>query len=111
MGKKVPPVEINRELVTVYGANVMTVQYVRKWRRELDSGPVNVMNEQRSGLSSTSADLVQDIDVAVQADRCVSIAQLEIRFNLSRGAIWDIVHERLGYRKVCSRTWQIDTSL
>jgi hypothetical protein len=62
-----------------------------------------VMDEQRSGRPSTSADLVQDIDAVVQANRCVSIAQLEIRFNLSRGTIWDIVRERLGYRKVCSR--------
>jgi hypothetical protein len=60
------------------------------------------MNEQRSGRPSTSADLVQDIDAAVQADRRVNIAQLEIRFNLSRGTIWNIVRERLGYRKVCS---------
>jgi hypothetical protein len=36
--KKVLPVEIHRELVTVYGANVMTVQHVRKWCREFDSG-------------------------------------------------------------------------
>jgi hypothetical protein len=76
MGKKVPPVEINRELVTVYGANVMTVQHVRKWRRDLDSGRLKVMDEQRSGRPSTSADLVQDIDAAVQADRRVSVAQL-----------------------------------
>jgi transposase len=39
----------------------MTV-YVRKWCREFDSGQVNVMDEQRSGRPSTSADLVQDID-------------------------------------------------
>jgi hypothetical protein len=103
MGKKVPPVEIHRELLTVCGANVMTVQRVCKWCREFDSDRVNVMDEQRSGRLSTSADLVQDIDAAVQADRRVSIAQLEIRFSLSRGIIWDIVHERLGYRKVCSR--------
>jgi hypothetical protein len=86
----------------VYGAIVMTV-HVRKWCREFDSGRVNVMDEQRSGRPSTSADLVQDIDAAVQADRCVSVAQLEIRFNLSLGTIWGLVHERLGYRKVCSR--------
>jgi hypothetical protein len=36
--KKVPPVEIHREVVTVYGAKVMTVQRVRKWCREFDSG-------------------------------------------------------------------------
>jgi hypothetical protein len=53
----------------------MTV-HVRKWCREFDSGQMNVMDEKRSGRPSTSADLVQDIDAAVQADRRVSIAQL-----------------------------------
>jgi hypothetical protein len=104
LGQKVPPVEIHHELVTVYGANVMTVQHVPKWCREFDSGPVNVMGEQRSGRPSTSADLVQDINAAAQADRRAIIDQLEIRFNLSRGTIWDIVHEGLGYRKVCFRS-------
>jgi hypothetical protein len=68
-GKKIPPVEINRELVTVCGANVMAV-HVLKWCREFDSGQMNVMDEQRSGRPSTSADLVLDIDAAVQADTC-----------------------------------------
>jgi hypothetical protein len=104
MGKNFPPVDIHRDLVTVCGANVMTVHHVRKWYNEFDTGRVNVMDEQRSGQPSTSADLVLDIDAAVQADRRVIIAQLEIRFNLSRGTIWDIVHESLGYRKFCS-TW------
>jgi hypothetical protein len=103
MSKKVSPVEIHHELVTVYGANVITVQHVCKWFREFDSDRVNVMDEQRSGQLTTSDDLVQDIDAAVQADRRVSIAQLEIRFNLPRSTIWNIVYERLGYRKVCSR--------
>jgi hypothetical protein len=101
--KRVSPVEIHHELVTVHAANVMTVQHVLKWCREFDSGQVNVMDGQRSGRPSTFANLVQDIDAAVQADRRVSIAQLEKRFNLSRGTIWNIVHERLSYRKVCSR--------
>jgi hypothetical protein len=68
MSQNVRPVEIHCELVTVYGAIVMTV-HVRKWCREFDNGRVNVMDEQRSGRPSTSADLVQDIDAAVQADR------------------------------------------
>jgi hypothetical protein len=61
----------------------MVVQHVRKWCREFDSGQVNVKDEQRSGQPSMSADPVQDIDVAVQADIRVSTAQLELRFNLS----------------------------
>jgi hypothetical protein len=46
-GKKFSPVEIHRKLVTVYGANVMTVQHLRKWYREFNSGRVNVMDEKR----------------------------------------------------------------
>jgi hypothetical protein len=57
--------------------------HVHKWCREFDSGQVNVKDEQRSGQSSMSADPVQDIDVAVQTDIRLSIAQLELRFNLS----------------------------
>jgi hypothetical protein len=45
--KKVPPVEIHRELVTVYCTNVMTVQHMPKWCREFDSGQMNVMDEKR----------------------------------------------------------------
>ena len=50
-----------------------------------------------------SANPVQDFDAAVQAHRRVSIAQLELRFNLSRDTICDIVHECLSYRKVFFR--------
>jgi hypothetical protein len=78
----------------VYGGNVMAAQYVHKWCMEFDSGQVNVNDEQRSGQRSMSADPVQNIDVAVQADIRVNIAQLDLRFNLSPGIIC---------RKVCSR--------
>jgi hypothetical protein len=64
---------------------------------------LNVKDGQRSDRPSTSADPVQNIDAAVQAARRVNIAHLELKFNLSWGTIWDIVHERLGYKKVCSR--------
>ena len=79
--------------LTMYGGSVMAVQH----------GRLNVKDEQSSGQPSTSADPVQDIEAAVQADRCVSTAQLELRFNLSQGIMWDNVHECLGYRKVSSK--------
>ena len=46
---------------------MMAVQHVHKWCREFGSVQVNVKDEQRSGWPSTSADPVQNIDVAVQA--------------------------------------------
>jgi hypothetical protein len=89
--------------LTVYGGNVMAVQHVYKCWGEFDSGRLNVRDVQRIAQPSMSADPVQDIDAAVQTDRCVSIAQLKLRFNLSQDIMWDIVHECLGYRKLCSR--------
>ena len=83
MGKYSPPVDISCELVKVCGGNVIAAQHVHKWCREFDSGQVNVKDEQRSGQPSMSADSFQDIDVAVQGDICVSIAQLALRFNFS----------------------------
>jgi hypothetical protein len=74
----------------VCGADVITVQHVRKWFTEFHSGPVNVMDEQRSGRPSTTDGLVQDTDDAVQTYRLTSIAQLEMRFNLSRGTVWGL---------------------
>ena len=66
--KKVPPVEIHCDLVTVYVGHVMAVNNVHNWCREFESGQVNVKDEQRSGQPSTSADPVKDFDSAVQTD-------------------------------------------
>jgi hypothetical protein len=64
---------------------------------------VNVMDEQRSGVGRPRLLILFRILMQQCKQTSVSIAQLETRFNLSRGTVWDIVHERLGYRKVCFR--------
>jgi len=69
--KGTAPIEINREIQSVYGSNVMTVQHVRKWCREFSGCRVSVTDEQRSGRPSTSADLVPAIEQTVPAYRRV----------------------------------------
>ena len=70
--KGTAPTEIHREIETVYGCNVMTMQHVRKWCREFIGGRVSVTDEQRSGRPSTSADLVPAVEQIVPANRRVS---------------------------------------
>ena len=101
--KGTAPIENHREIQAVYGSNVMTVQHVRKWSREFSGCRLSVTDEQRSGHPSTSADLVPATEETVHANRQVLFKELEEQFNFSHGTIWDTVHERLGYRKVCSR--------
>ena len=101
--KGTAPIEIHREIQAVYGSNVMTVQHVRRWCREFSGCHMSVTDEQSSGRPSTSADLVPAIEETVRANCRVLLKELEEQFNLSHCTIWDIAHESLGYRKVCSR--------
>ena len=97
------PIEIHREIQTFYGSNVMTMQHVRKWCRKFSGCRASVTDEQRSGRPSTSADLVLAFEETVHANCRVLLKELEEQFNLPLGTMWDIVHERLGNRKVCSK--------
>ncbi|GBM46661.1 Dihydropyrimidine dehydrogenase [NADP(+)] [Araneus ventricosus] len=54
--KKVKPAEIHRQLVEIYGGNVMTDGMVRKWVRQFNDGRTNVHDEARSGRPSVVND-------------------------------------------------------
>ncbi|GBO31810.1 hypothetical protein AVEN_17141-1 [Araneus ventricosus] len=54
--KKVKPAEIHRQLVEIYGENVMTDGMVRKWVRQFNDGRTNVHDGARSGRPSVVND-------------------------------------------------------
>ena len=70
--KGTAPIEINREIRAVYDSNVMKVQHVGKWCREFSGCRLSVTDEQRSGRSSTSADLVPAIDETARSSPSVA---------------------------------------
>jgi hypothetical protein len=64
---------------------------------------VSKADVQRNGHPSTSVDLVPVIEKTVHANSRALLIELEERFKHSHGTIWEIVHELLGDRKLCSR--------
>jgi len=68
----------------------MTVQHMLKWCQEFSGCRMSVTDEQRSGRSSTSADLVPAIEETVRANCRVLLKELEEQFNLSYGSIWTL---------------------
>ena len=78
--KGTAPIEIHREILAVYGSNVMTVQHMRKWCREFRGCRLSVTDEQSSERPSTSADLVPAIEETVRANRRVLLKELEEQF-------------------------------
>lgn len=103
--KGVKAIDIHREICAVYGENIMSEGMVRKWVRSFKVDRSNVHNEERSGRSSViTDDLVGKVDKKIKENRHFTISTLSEQFPLvSRSVVYEIVTERLHYRKLCSR--------
>ncbi|GBL95563.1 hypothetical protein AVEN_54159-1 [Araneus ventricosus] len=103
--KKVKPAEIHRQLVEIYGENVMTDGMVRKCVRQFNDGRTNVHDEARSGRPSVVNDgLVANVNEKISENRRFTIRMLFDEFpQISKTVLHEIVTNRLNYRKLCSR--------
>ncbi|GBL88099.1 hypothetical protein AVEN_133745-1 [Araneus ventricosus] len=103
--KNVKPTEIHRQLVEIYGENVMTDGMVRKWVRQFSDGRTNVHDEARSGRPSVVNDgLVAKVNEKIRENNRFTIRMLCDEFpQISKTVLHEIVTNRLNYRKLCSR--------
>jgi hypothetical protein len=101
----VKPADIHRQICEVYGENAMRDGMVRKWVRQFNEGHENMHDEARSGRPSVVNDnLVCVVDSKVNEDRRFTISSLSLHFpQISRTILYEIVSDRLNYRKLCSR--------
>ncbi|UYV80702.1 hypothetical protein LAZ67_19001447 [Cordylochernes scorpioides] len=96
-------VNIHRNLVSVYGEGCMSIQMIRRWRRQ------NVHDDERSGRPVTATDnaAVAVVRNVVEADRRVTIDEIMIRLppgiENGRSSIGTIMSDVLNFRKVCAR--------
>ncbi|GBN85567.1 hypothetical protein AVEN_80114-1 [Araneus ventricosus] len=93
--------EIHRQLVEIYGENVMTDGMVRKWVRQFDDERTNVHDEARSGRPSVVNDgLVAKVNEKIRENRWFTIRMLCDEFpQISKTVLHENVTNRLNYRK------------
>ncbi|GFY27883.1 histone-lysine N-methyltransferase SETMAR [Trichonephila clavipes] len=98
-------VDIHHQISEVYGENIMSDGMGRKWLRVFKDGRTNIHDEERSGRPSVITDeLIQKVDCKVKENRRFTISSLAEMFPaVSRSVLYEIVSERLNYRKLCSR--------
>ncbi|GBM23173.1 hypothetical protein AVEN_147087-1 [Araneus ventricosus] len=103
--KKVKAAEIPRQLVEIYGENVMTDGMIRKRVRQFNDGRTNVHDEARRGRPSVVNDgLVTKVNEKIRENRRFTIRMLFDEFQqISKTVLHEIVTNRLNYRKLCSR--------
>ncbi|GBN57012.1 hypothetical protein AVEN_16475-1 [Araneus ventricosus] len=102
--KKVKPAEIHRQLVEIYGENVITDGKVRKWVRQFNYGRTNVHDEARTGRPSVVNDgLVAKVNERIRENRRFTIRMLYDEFpQISNTVLHETVTNRLNYHKLCS---------
>ncbi|GBL69482.1 hypothetical protein AVEN_68484-1 [Araneus ventricosus] len=103
--KNVKPDEVHRQLVEIYGENVMTDGMVRKWVRQFNDVRTNVHDEALSGRHSVvNNGLVAKENEKIRENRRFTIRMLCDEFpHITKTALHEIVTNRLNYRKLCSR--------
>ena len=103
--ENVVPAEISRRLKVVYGNKGMSYKSVRSWCKMFDEGRTNVHDEERAGRPSViSEEIVDKVREAVLSDRRSTITELCEKFpSVSRGTMFEIVRNCLGFRKLCAR--------
>ncbi|PSN53017.1 hypothetical protein C0J52_01160 [Blattella germanica] len=100
------PSEIHRDMHGVYGDDCMDRSNVSRWYTFFQEGRLNLSDLPRSRWLTTAATLqnVRGIEAAILNDRRVQLRALSQKFNISYGAVYDIVHENLKFRAGCLRT-------
>ena len=97
--------EIHQRLSAQYGDSALPRRSVYEWIEKFQHGRTSMMDEERAGRPSTSItdSNVDDARAMILENRRVTIDELANHFEISHGSAYDIIHNRLGFRKVCAR--------
>ena len=97
--------EIHRHMLAQYGQSTMSQRKVYVWVERFKSGRTCITNEGHSGRPSTSRtqDHIDRADDMIREDRRITVSEVAAYLDISYGSAYAILHDDLGYRKVCTR--------
>jgi transposase len=101
----VKPSEIYRRMKVHYGDSYLSQGRMYEWLERFQNGRKNVGDEHRRGrtVSVATETMEQQIEQRIRDYRRVTIDEIAVEFNMSHGFAYNIIHNDLGYRKVCCR--------
>jgi len=92
-------------MLAQYGQSTMSQRKVYEWVEMFKSGGARVTYDGRSGRPSTSRtqDRIYRADAMIREDRGITVSEVAAHLDISYGSAYAILHDDLGYRKVCAR--------
>jgi len=98
--------DIHKEMLPIYGEHCLSRQQsIIGCRSSRKGGQVSKTNIESVGWPVEIAKLatLQRVKDIIRADRRVTIDAIVTAIGCSPGQVYNMMHERLGFRKVCSR--------
>jgi hypothetical protein len=78
---------------------------VHEWIAMFKNGCTSVTDDERSGRPSTSTteEITERVCVMILDNQRVTIDEVVYHLLISQGSVHEIIHNRLGFHKVCAR--------
>ena len=96
---------VYRRLRKVYGIHSMSEPRVYEWFKRFRDGRTSAENDVRCGRPATAVteENIEKVNKLILSDRRVRIQDIMSELQIGSRAVNDIIHNRLGYNKVCAR--------
>ncbi|GFO20039.1 histone-lysine N-methyltransferase SETMAR [Plakobranchus ocellatus] len=96
---------IYREIVENYGEHAMSMTQVYQWCSCIKDGRTSLQDEPRSGRPNTANNdwNTARVDELIKVDRRVKLNEISLKLDILKTNVYEIVHDKLGYRKVSAR--------
>ncbi|GFO38858.1 histone-lysine N-methyltransferase SETMAR [Plakobranchus ocellatus] len=96
---------IYRKIVENYGEYTMSMTQVYQWCSWFKDGPTSLQDEPRYGLLNTANNdwNTARVDELIKVDRRVKLKEISLKLDIPKTNVYEIVHDKLGYRKVSAR--------
>ncbi|GFN82698.1 histone-lysine N-methyltransferase SETMAR [Plakobranchus ocellatus] len=93
------------EIVESYGGHAMSMTQVYQWCSWFKDGRTSLQDEPRSGRPNTANNdwNTARVDELIKVDRRMKLKEISLRHNIPKTNVYEIVHDKLGYRRVSAR--------
>lgn len=90
---------------TAFGDECMGITQIKEWYSRFKSGRTSVDSDPRMGRPSTSKSVhnIEQVRLAIEKDRRLTVRELEDDLGLPKSTIWEIITSNLGMKRVCAK--------
>ena len=105
LAKRLNCTDIHREITAVYGVCAICCPGIVKWCKQFDAGCTALTDEYRAAGQQCPVTIanVDSVDEIIRENQCITLQEIASMLNISYGSVFSIVHEHLGFRKLCQR--------